>query len=166
MFTDPDRGLTDELLVSGADELCELLCKRGHVVPENGFTVHFTPDVIELVDQFTDVSAELTRHLTYLGEANGGYLYRHEGVAVWLCANLLRYCPEPPSRIYYLVEEHAALDRYKRLLPVGTSLVYCRDLSMINDFVIYRWTEETDTICRNSPSIDWINLHVVDTPYT
>lgn len=164
-FTDKELGLENELLVFGADRLCDRICAELHIKPERGFTAVFEDYERYLKEPSKEApppSSHQSRRLTLLGEAENGYTYLYGTEAVWLCANLLKYFDTPPKTIAFYIEEEMAI--YKaRLLAAknGYRFIYSSDYSVIEPLLKAEHLEELDDICMLYPSVDWLNYHLI-----
>ncbi|MCS7014586.1 MAG: DUF6717 family protein [Gemmatales bacterium] len=95
VFDDPDRGLSKEPFVAGADVVLDRI--TAHIPEaEHGVTILFS-------DQpFPGYEHEFV----WMRDEFGGAWYTdpRTGQEGWLCSALLRYFPEPPPRLYVQVQ--------------------------------------------------------------
>lgn len=154
MFTDKETGLVDELLVSGADDLCERICDKYHINKEQGFSVDFSDNEKEFNDPLI---------LKYLCKPDsGGYLYIIDDQACWLCENLLQFFQKPPKTIYFSVKEARGLAEYQNVLKEkGLQLVYCKEFYLVENAVTEMSDEHTEKFCKKYPNIEWLDLNLV-----
>ena len=155
VFNDPSTGLENELLVSGADNFCDMICAKYHIIPERGFTAKFSDK--------NDLKHHYKFYLigTYENTESGN-LYRCDDDTIWLCENLLKYFDVPPRTIYVHVVEADLLERAKAFVNSrGLKLVYCDNYDLIDPFVVANHLDGLEEFASNSSNIDWINYHLI-----
>lgn len=159
LFDDKSRNLQDELLVSGADYLCDLTCDKLKIIPHRGFTINFS----DSLDDLPDAPDFTLRLLGKCDQSHGGFFYIYDDLAVWLCDNLLAYFDNPPDNIYISVVESKIIREAKELVKkAGFQLVWCSNYNLIEPFIVRLYLDGMEKFASTSPNIDWINYHVVD----
>lgn len=163
MFTDTDKGLIDELLVDGADDLCDRICNNYHIDPVLGFTVGFS-DTYESVKN-DHLSVVQRFRLNFLNAYGDGFTYIDEDLnAVWLCENLVKYFISPPSSIFFHINEVDAIISANQLaLERGLKLVYSNNIDIVYPSMVNEQFIDEFKFAKLYPSVDWINYHLV--PY-
>ncbi len=157
-FTDKEVDLENELLINGADKLCDRICEELHIKPHKGLTVNFAEQGVNWIPQ----EKPLVRKLVLLGEAENGFTYLYGTEVVWLCENLLKYFDKPPKVIEVLVEEEVAINNARILAAKnGYRLIYSSEYSVIEPMVSIEYLEELDEIAMMATSVDWLNYHLI-----
>lgn len=155
VFDDATVGLVKEPLVDGADDLCDRICERWHLIPSRGFSISAS------AIPFVDGDGELT----FICQRNDGYTYICDGELVWLCGNLLKYFPIPPRTIYFKVAEAAAVRGARAFcLTKGFYLVYDQNpyLELLNDNLVEHCLDGLEVFASGTPNIDWMNYSLVN----
>ena len=163
MFTDTDKSLVDELLVDGADDLCDRICMRYHIDPILGLTVGFTDKPGQIVSSRPMLTREF--RLKFLNEHAGGFTYVDEDLnAVWLCENLVKYFVLPPKNIFFHVKEVDAIISANQLaLERGLKLIYSSNIDIVYASMVSEQFIDEFEFAKSCPSVDWVNYHLV--PY-
>jgi hypothetical protein len=103
VFDDPKKGLKNEGLVSGTDQILDMLAKR-FPDGENGFELTFSDEPFDGHELTFDWIKSGTGEGLAEGVTGNWYRENSTGFEGWLCPALFLYFKEAPKHIYIKAE--------------------------------------------------------------
>lgn len=155
VYGDPSKEIQFKKFTDG--DFCDRIVDRCYL--DNSIRGHvFT---MEFSTQSEQLNYVIYNSLDLICQSEIGLVYQEGGRAY--CLDIGNYFDDPPKAIYYRVHEESAVLRVDSVLAnSGHSLVYCEDYDLVDKAVKAFWDKDIDHICKEYPTVDWINLHIVD----